>query len=121
MAIFDDMSDADRKQVEQAGTSFTLPEGWSPFTQKTPADKAYIILDGTVSVRRDGQEIATLGKGDIFGESGIVHHKLRNATVVTTSPVKVLHLTRDQVERLSADLPSFKEALDRTAEERSGA
>ncbi len=31
-----------------------LPADWSLIWEKTPADKAYLIVDGEVSVRKDG-------------------------------------------------------------------
>ena len=34
-------------------------------------------------MRRKGEEIARLGEGDIFGESAIVNHALRSASIVT--------------------------------------
>jgi CRP/FNR family transcriptional regulator, cyclic AMP receptor protein len=120
MAIFDGFTDAERDHVRNVGTFVTLPEGWSPIWEKTPADKAYIILRGEVSVRLDGKEIARLGKGDIFGEGAIVNHKLRSASIVCLTKVEVLHFTREQVEKLREESPAFREALDRTAQERLG-
>ena len=38
------------------------PQGWSPIGERTPADKAYILTAGEVSVRRNGAEIATAGR-----------------------------------------------------------
>ena len=29
-----------------AGRALTLPQGWSPIAESTPADKAYLITDG---------------------------------------------------------------------------
>ncbi len=64
----------------------TLPEGWSPIWERTPADKAYVILSGTVSVRHKGTEIAQLGEGDIMGEAALMNHSLRTASVVALTP-----------------------------------
>ena len=71
----------------------TLPADWSPIWEKTPADKAYIIVSGEASVRRKGEEIARLGPGDIFGEGAIVNHKLRNASIVTLTKVELIHFS----------------------------
>ena len=120
MAILDELNDRERDEVKNTGTFVTLPEGWSPIWEKTPADKAYIIVKGEASVRSGGKEIATLGPGDIIGEGAIVNHKLRNASVVMTTPTEVLHFTREQVEQLCNDVPAFKEALDKVAQERLG-
>lgn len=120
MAIFDGFSDHEVDRIKNTGTHVTLPADWSPIWEKTSADKAYIIVSGTASVRRGGEEIATLGPGDIFGEGAIVNHKLRNASIVTTSKVELIHFTREQVNQLRDDVPAFAEALDRTAQERLG-
>ena len=67
-------------RISASGTRVKLPEGWAPISEKTGADKAYIILDGTVSVRAHGEEVAQLGPGDIVGEAAILNHSLRTAT-----------------------------------------
>ena len=103
------------------GTFLTLPADWSPIWEKTPADKAYILLSGEVSVRRDGQEIARLGQGDIVGEAAIVQHSLRTASIVSLTKLEVLHFTDDKVRKLCDEVPTFREAIDRTARERIGA
>lgn len=120
MAIFDGFSDHEVDRIKNTGTHVTLPADWSPIWEKTSADKAYIIVSGEASVRRGGDEIATLGPGDIFGEGAIINHKLRNASIVTTTKVELIHFTREQVNQLRDDIPAFAEALDRTAKERLG-
>ena len=107
-------------RISASGTRVTLPEGWAPISEKTGADKAYIILNGTVSVRSKGGEVAQLGPGDIFGEGAIVNHKLRNASIVTLTKVELIQLTSDKVNQLCDDVPAFKAAIDRTAKERLG-
>jgi len=121
MAIFDGFDDREVDRIKNTGTHLTLPADWSPIWEKTPADKAYIILAGEASVRRGGEEIARLGPGDVFGESAIVHHKLRSASIVTLTKVELIHFTREQVDQLRDEIPAFAEALARTAQERLGA
>ena len=105
-------------KISGAGRRVHLPEGWSPIWKDTPADKAYIILDGTVSVRVDGNEIAQLGAGDIVGEAAIMGHKLRNATIVALTPLDTIHLTDETLLKLDAEMPSFHEALVEVAQSR---
>ncbi|GGF46663.1 hypothetical protein GCM10011519_20810 [Marmoricola endophyticus] len=116
--IFDRLSDKDVKRIAKAGTEVNVPANWSLMSEKTPADKAYIVLEGELSVRKGKEEIATLGPGDVVGETAIVSHKLRNASVVTTTDACVLHFTRETVERLREEIPTFAEALDAAADRR---
>ncbi len=87
------------RRSARTGRRVNLPQGWSPIWENTPADKAYILLDGTVSVRRDGAEIAVLGPGDIVGEAAIVGHSLRTASIVATSPLQAIHFTDERRPR----------------------
>ncbi|GAA1950347.1 hypothetical protein GCM10009798_07060 [Nocardioides panacihumi] len=105
-------------KISASGTRVTLPEGWSPIWEDTPADKAYIILSGVVSVRRDGQEVAQLGEGDIVGEAAILNRSLRTASIVALTPLELIHLSADSLMRLSVEMPRFRDALEDVAAER---
>lgn len=107
-------------KISASGTRVTLPAGWSPIWEDTPADKAYIILSGTVSVRRDGQEVAQAGEGDIIGEAAILNKSLRNASIVALTPLELIHLSAEALMRLAVEMPRFGEALEKVAAERFG-
>jgi CRP-like cAMP-binding protein len=120
IARFSKLSDAEVAKIARVGTYVTVPADWALMGEGTSADKAYLLISGEVSVRKDGAEIARLGPGDVFGEMGIVAHRLRTATVVSTTRLECLHFTRDQVEQLEEEIPEFKAALEAAARERSG-
>jgi CRP-like cAMP-binding protein len=117
---FSDLTDDEVALIASRGTQVHLPANWSLIWEKTPADKAYIILRGEVSVRRRGSEIARLGPGDTVGESAIVAHRLRNASVVSLTELDVLHFTSEAVRQLLGEVPSFRTALEETTRERLG-
>jgi CRP-like cAMP-binding protein len=117
-SILDSLDPADARRVVAAGNALTLPEGWSPIAESTPADKAYLITEGEVSVRKGGTEIATLGPGAVVGESAILNHTLRSATVVALTPLRVVHFTSDRLEQLADEIPAFGRALRTAATER---
>jgi CRP/FNR family cyclic AMP-dependent transcriptional regulator len=79
----------------------------------------FAIEEGTLEVRRDGETIATLGEGDVVGETGVVKRGLRNASVVATSPVRAIFFTQDQVRLMRRTLPDLDERLQSILEERS--
>src|SRR4029079_14813078 len=105
-------------RISASGTRVTLPEGWAPISESTGADKAYVILAGTVPVRSRGGEVAQLGPGDIVGERALLSHSLRTATIVALTPLELIHFTKEQLDALSVEMPAFHEALERTAGER---
>jgi CRP/FNR family cyclic AMP-dependent transcriptional regulator len=112
------LSDPELIAVISAGRHVHLPADWALMSESTPADKAYLIVDGEVSVRKAGAEIARLGPGDVIGEIGIVSHKLRTASVVSLSPLEVIHFTREALEQLLIDVPAFGEAMRGTTADR---
>jgi CRP-like cAMP-binding protein len=120
-SFYDAFSPEEIARISAAGTRVHVPQGWSPIWERTPADKAYLILDGTVSVRQHGEEIAQLGKGDIVGEAAIVNHSLRTASIVALTPLEMIHFTDEAVRALCDEMPSFKAALEAVAVERFGA
>ncbi|GAB3015009.1 hypothetical protein GCM10011376_06800 [Nocardioides flavus (ex Wang et al. 2016)] len=110
-SILDGLPSADAERVLAAGRPLTLPQGWSPIAESTPADKAYLITEGEVSVRKGGVEIATLGPGAVVGETAIVNRTLRSASVVALTPLRVVHFTSETLERLADEVPAFGAAL----------
>ena len=115
---FEGLTDHQVHEVVDRATHLTSPAGWALISEDTPADKAYLLLDGEVSIRRHGEEIARLGPGDMIGEVAIVTHHLRTATVISTTPLELLHFTAEAVAELSARIPAFGRALEATVAER---
>jgi CRP-like cAMP-binding protein len=118
MSFFSAFTPQEIARISSAGTRVTLPEGWAPISEKTGADKAYIILSGTVSVRQHGEEVAQLGPGDIVGEAAILNHSLRTASIVSLTPMELIHFTADQLNRLAVEMPKFGEQLEAVAQQR---
>ena len=119
-ARFSHFSDDEISRIVSVAHHLTVPEGWALMVEKTGADKAYLILKGEVSVRRQGEEVGRAGAGELIGEMALVNHKLRSATVVAETPLEVLHFTGDSVAELQKAIPHFADALSATAEERGG-
>lgn len=118
LSHFDGLSDDQVHKIVDNSTHVTLPKDWALIGEQQPADKAYLILDGEVSVRRGGNEVARLGPGDTIGEVAIVKHSLRTATVISVTPLELLHFTAEAVEKLTGEIPQFAAALKETADER---
>lgn len=118
MARFAHLTKDQIHDIVELGTYLTVPQDWSLMLENTPADKAYLILDGTVSVRHGSEEITTLGPGSMIGEVALVAHKLRTATVVSVTPLEVLHFTAENLKKLEDKIPDFRSALEGLTAER---
>lgn len=114
-----DFDDDTIKALATHGRLVNVPARWSLMAEYTPADKAYILLEGEVVIRRDNQDIAELGPGSFLGEMALVNHKLRSASVFALTPIKALHFTDETIAELTAENPHFAEALQKAAQERA--
>lgn len=105
------LSDTEIQQVAEAGRLVHLPESWTLIHESTPSDNAYYLLEGEVSVRRNKQEVATVGPGTFIGEAAIMNHALRSAAVVTKSNVTALNFTPEAGRQLTDTIPAIREAI----------
>ncbi len=78
----------------------------------------FAIQDGTAEVRRGEQLLAELGPGDFFGEMGLVDDVRRNATVVASSPIKVVVMTAQAFRQTARELPAVADKIRAAIDER---
>jgi MFS family permease len=94
-----------------------LPAGTIVMNQGDPGDRFYAIADGTVSVSRDGEHLADLGRGDCFGEIALISNVPRTATVTTTSDAQFYALEADPfVTAVTGHAPVSHAVADLVAE-----
>src|ERR671916_2804260 len=90
IALFDSLPSDARRAIARHADELDVPEGTELARQGDFAYEFFVIEDGTADVLRDGDKIAELGPGDFLGEMGIVGRVVRNASVVTTAPSRVI-------------------------------
>jgi CRP-like cAMP-binding protein len=71
----------------------------------------FVVVDGSVRVIRDGEEIARLGPGEFFGEMSVIDGLPRTAQVVATAPTRCLALASWDFEKLILDHPRIGLAI----------
>lgn len=79
-----------------------------------------IIDEGTARVERGGTAVATLGPGEMYGEQGLMAKAQRNATVVADSDMRLIHLTRFDLNRIKGAHPELLQRIDAIIAERAG-
>jgi CRP/FNR family transcriptional regulator, cyclic AMP receptor protein len=111
--LFESLPAPARRVIAQHADEIDVSEGTELVRQGEFAYEFFVIEDGAADVLRDGERIAELGPGDFLGEMGIVGKEVRNATVVTTAPGRVIVMTEQafrSVARSSTDVASRIEA-----------
>jgi CRP-like cAMP-binding protein len=79
----------------------------------------YVIVEGTARVEREGEKIADLGPGDVFGEQGLLQKDVRSASVIATDDLRVIKIEHWELSRMRKSMPEVVEQLQKAAEERS--
>jgi CRP/FNR family transcriptional regulator, cyclic AMP receptor protein len=111
---FEKFSDDDLKRLVKAAHRTSTSGPWPLIREQTPSDVCYILLNGEAGVYVGNDRIAVVGPGEIIGESALRRGKLRNATVTTTGKAEVLHIERDDLERLLTEVGPLRETMDAT-------
>jgi signal transduction histidine kinase len=105
--FFNGLAPADLALIAAVACEESFAPGAAIFQEGSPADRFYIILEGTVEVWKDyGEEqrdlIAAHGVGHLFGEMAVVDDLPRSATVVARDAVRLLSVRRDDFRNIVA-------------------
>jgi len=117
--LFADASDEELKKVAAFAESKEVSEGTEVIAEGQFSRALLAIEDGTAEVTRDGEKVAELGPGDIFGEAGMLDDSQRNASVTATSPLKLISMGHFEVKRLKKDAPDVYAKIEELVESRS--
>jgi putative ABC transport system ATP-binding protein len=100
---------ADRMTLERFSAGAVITR------QGDPGDKFYVIRSGRVDILVDSgagsKVVATLGKGDFFGEAALLTGAPRNATVAAKEDLEVYALGNDDFQAVIRASATFEEEL----------
>jgi len=77
-----------RKAVASQGKELSYKPGTPIVDEGAIGVGFYLILDGKAEVRKGGRVLASLGKGQFFGEMSLIDEQPRSADVIAVSPTK---------------------------------
>jgi cAMP-dependent protein kinase regulator len=102
--LFASMSEEDLKRIATFATEDSASEGTTLVREGDFSNDMIAIESGTADVQRNGETVGSLGPGDVFGETGVLGKSPRNATIVASSPMRLVRLTSWEVKRLPQDV-----------------
>ena len=122
--LFAGVPDDDLRRIATFAAEDSAEAGATLVREGDYSTELVAIEEGTAEVLQHGARIATLGPGDIFGETGVLEKEMRNASVVATSPMRMVKLTTWEIKRLPPEARArLREVVDerRTPVERTAA
>jgi CRP/FNR family transcriptional regulator, cyclic AMP receptor protein len=117
--LFSSLDEAELSAIAGWFDVRAVSEGVRVAGEGAPGYFFFVLGDGTASVTLDGEEIATLGPGDFFGEMSLLGAGRRTATVTTTSPARLLVLFGTDFRKLQQQLPEAAARIEAAMHERA--
>ena len=116
--LFAECTKAELIEVAISADEREVAAGRSLTEQGQRGQEFFIVVEGAVTVRRNGRKLADLGPGDWFGEIAILTYKPRTATVTATSPVRLLVISDRAFRRVVETTPRIALKVLRNVAER---
>jgi CRP/FNR family transcriptional regulator, cyclic AMP receptor protein len=116
--LFEGLGRKERREVARQADEVEVDASRNLVREGEFAYEFFAIEEGTAEVRRGDQLLAELGPGDFFGEMGLIGQVTRNASVVATSPMRLLVLTGSAFRHIERELPAVSKQIRKAIEER---
>jgi hypothetical protein len=114
--LFRGLNEEQLKNAAERMKEITFAEPEKVFSQGATSDFLYLIFQGQVDVVREGKKkdrkLATLTKGDYFGEQGLLTGQKRNATVKADKGTILLLLSREYFKQMLRKIPGMRQNFE---------
>ncbi len=118
MSLFADLDGEQRAVIAARVHELSVDADTTLALQGENAYELFVIEQGEAEVRRDGEPIATLGEGDVFGEIGVLVTGTRRATVVATTPMRLVAMFSRDFKQIEGQMPALADRLREIMRER---
>lgn len=105
VAFFEGFSDDELQRVADLADDVTAEEGALLIEQGRVGQECFVILEGRAGVFVGNDHIATLEPGAMVGETALVGHTPRNASVAAETPMKLIGFDTDAFRELLETMP----------------
>jgi CRP/FNR family transcriptional regulator, cyclic AMP receptor protein len=119
LPLFKGLDQSALNAVAAAAVETSVEEGRVLIREGDYSEEVTIIDEGTARVEHDGEVLADLGPGDVFGEAGLLGKDLRNATVTATSDMRLVRLSTFDINRLRGQHREIVQRLEELAGSRT--
>ena len=116
--LFAELSERERGKVARWADELDVPEGKHLVDEGQFGYEFFVIEEGSADVLQGEKRLAQLGAGDFFGEIALVEEERRTASVIATSPMRAIVMTRRDFRQMESEMPSVCAAIRQAIEER---
>jgi CRP-like cAMP-binding protein len=105
--LFSGFNEDELRRVAELSRIAEIPAGTVVTEIGEAGDSFFVLVDGTVAVRTPVGAGAELHPGDFFGEMSLLDGEPRSATIVATTPLRLLIVDRSHFWRLLDETPDL--------------
>lgn len=109
--LFSSMNTRDLQRIARATDEIELGAGTTVIDQGQTGREAFVIVEGTVTVRRNGKKVATLGPGAIVGELALLDRGPRSASVTCDTDCTMLVIEGRAFSGILDEVPALAHKL----------
>lgn len=110
--VFASLDDRTLRGIATFATESSVPAGKQLVKEGDYAYEFMAIEEGEAEVIRGGEKLATLGPGDFFGEIAVLEKTLRTASVVATTPMRLVTLSHWDLKRVGDAMEQIRATLE---------
>lgn len=109
--LFSALSQRDLGRIARLGEEVEVEPGTRLVDEGATGDQFFVILRGKAKVTRRGRRVASLARGESFGELSLLDRGPRTATVTAETRMELLVLGQREFSGLLDDAPGFSRKL----------
>jgi len=113
LPLFQQLSEPQLRELVLESTIHKKEAGEVVFKKNDYTDTFFSIISGSVDIEISADKKKHLGKGEFFGEMGLISGRRRSATVRSSEDVILLETPRKQIVKLMSSNQGVKDAIDR--------
>jgi CRP-like cAMP-binding protein len=99
------------RMIAESGRECKYKSGHRLVEKGTTGDRFYLVLDGKVEIRRGGDVLATLSKGQFFGELSLIDEQPWAADVIAVQTTHCLTLSKRVFSTLTRRHPELLQLI----------
>ena len=111
VSLFSGCTNKELEKVARASDEITMTAGTLLIDQGQTGREAFVIVDGSVTIKRNGRRVATLGPGDVVGEMSLLDHGPRTATAVCDTDCTLLVIDQRKFLSVIDEVPAISHKL----------
>lgn len=111
IALFSECSSKELSLVVKSSTERVLKAGTVIMDQGQTGREAYVILEGSATVKRNGKKVANVKSGAVIGELSLLDHGPRTAAVIADTDVRLLVISERALKGAIDNIPAISRKL----------